>query len=317
MKFKNIIKIVSLVVLLFILYQLVDVNKIVYYIKQANGKIYILSLFLLFPLYFFKSLRLYNILLSQGIRYSIFNVFIIYFSSNFLGFITPGRIGEFAKIIYLKQEKNISISKSFPPIILDRFYDLYFLVILGIIGCIYYNILQRFHYLAYVIFCIILIFPYIFFNYRILKKILDKLQFLKKFIKVDKFFITYIEEIRNIINVRQILFGFFLTSIAYSFFFVQCKFILISLNINISYINIILIMSITNIITFLPISISGIGSRDLILMFLFFSILDMEKELAISYSVMLFIAFNLIGGVIGFIFWLIKPIKFKINKNSR
>ncbi len=313
MKFKNIIKIVSLVVLLFILYQLVDVNKIIYYVKQTNGKIYILSLFLLFPLYFFKSLRLYNILLSQGIKYSIFNVFIIYFSSNFLGFVTPGRIGEFAKIIYLKQEKNISISKSFPPIVLDRFYDLYFLVILGIIGCIYYNLLQRFHYLTYMIFCIILIFPYVFFNYRILKKILDKLQFLKKFIKVDKFFITYIKEIRNIISFRQILLGFLLTLIAYSFFFAHCKFILISLNIDISYINIILIMSITNIITFLPISISGIGSRELILMFLFSSILGMEKELAISYSVMFFIAFNLIGGVIGFIFWLIKPIKFKIN----
>lgn len=312
MKHKRLYKILTLFILLFILARLINIKEIIYYLKQSNIKIFLTSIILLFPLYLFKSIRLYTLLRAQGIKYELNNILQIYFSSNFLGFITPGRVGEFAKAVYIKQDMNISLAKSLPSIILDRFFDLFFLAIVSVIGLLYFNIAKKFSYVIYFSFILIIFVFYVVFNFRILKKI-NNIKLIKRLSKVNEFIDVYIEQIKDINILKQIIVGSLLTYIAYIFLFIQCKVILLSIGINISYNDIMFIMAITNMITFLPISISGIGTRELILIFLF-SLIGIEKEIAVTFSVLVFIAFNLIGGLIGLVFWTIKPIEVKSLK---
>tara|TARA_B100002052_G_C15666700_1_gene499864 strand:+ start:555 stop:764 length:210 start_codon:yes stop_codon:yes gene_type:complete len=67
-------------------------------------------------------------------------------------------------------------------------------------------------------------------------------------------------------------------------------------------------MAIANLISFIPISISGLGTRDTTLIFLF-GIIGIKEELAFSYSFAVFILFFVLGGLIGSFAWWRKPLK--------
>ena len=66
-------------------------------------------------------------------------------------------------------------------------------------------------------------------------------------------------------------------------------------------------MAISNLISFIPISISGLGTRDATLIYLF-SLIGLKPELAVSYSFLVFIVFFVCGGLMGAVAWWIKPL---------
>ena len=74
-------------------------------------------------------------------------------------------------------------------------------------------------------------------------------------------------------------------------------------------------MAISNLISFIPISISGLGTRDAALIYLF-SLVELKPELAVSYAFLVFLTFFVCGGLIGAVAWWIKPLEFnKISLN--
>ena len=64
-------------------------------------------------------------------------------SSIYIGFVTPGRLGEFVKAVYLKSDKGLSLSKGMSSVLVDRLFDLYLLIILGLIGIWKFDILGK------------------------------------------------------------------------------------------------------------------------------------------------------------------------------
>jgi len=67
-------------------------------------------------------------------------------------------------------------------------------------------------------------------------------------------------------------------------------------------------MALSNLISFIPISISGLGTRDAILIYLF-SLIGLKPELAVSYAFLIFITFFVSGGLMGFVAWWIHPLE--------
>ena len=55
-------------------------------------------------------------------RYILFKnrIFLIYMSSLYIGFLTPGELGEFVKVLYLTNDKKISIGAGFSSVLTDR-----------------------------------------------------------------------------------------------------------------------------------------------------------------------------------------------------
>ncbi len=52
----------------------------------------------------------------------------------YLGNLTPGRAGDFAKVFYLKQDLKLSTGKGITSVLVDRVFDLYLLLVLGGLG---------------------------------------------------------------------------------------------------------------------------------------------------------------------------------------
>ena len=67
-------------------------------------------------------------------------------------------------------------------------------------------------------------------------------------------------------------------------------------------------MAISNLISFIPISISGLGTRDVTLIFLF-SMISLKPELAVSYALLVFIAFFIVVELFCAVAWWLRPLE--------
>ena len=280
---------------------------------DINSGYFLGAVLLNFPQLFLKSYRWRMLLKQQGIIYNSIEIFLVYLSSLYFGFLTPGRAGEFIKVLYLKSDHNVSIPKGFSSVLVDRLFDLYLLLIFGSLGIWYFDFIGNLNYLPILILFILLLAPIVLVNMPIKNFIINTLFkiFISKKLKskVRKGSKIFFDNFYTLINLKLLLGGVF-TILSYAFFFLQCYFIAIAVKLPANFIFIVFSMGIANLISFIPISVSGLGTRDATLIFLF-STIGIDAESAILYSSLVFLTFFGFGGLIGFLSFNIKPLEFK------
>lgn len=84
---------------------------------------YVAGLALLSLVYIIKSYRWHKLNRSFGIKTTWKAALVFYLSAGFLSVITPGRLGEFAKIFFLKRKYGIDTAAATSSVILDRVWD--------------------------------------------------------------------------------------------------------------------------------------------------------------------------------------------------
>ena len=262
------------------------------------------------PQLFFKSFRWNFLLKQQNINYYPVQSFMIYMSSLYVGFITPGRVGEFLKALYLKSDKGISISKGFSSVLVDRLFDVYLLIILGFIGIWQFGILGELSNSFLVLIVIVVLTPMIMFNKQLMGKfirILYKVAVIEKVKgKIEEGFEDFYNGVQKLVSPWLLVSGL-LTCLGYFMFFIQSYLIAMAMGLSINFVTITLFMSMSNLISFIPISISGLGTRDATLIFLF-TIIGLKPEIAVSYSFLVFITFFLVSGLMGAFSMWVKPV---------
>lgn len=317
MRLRKYSRLIGVIILCIILYR-IDLGTLIAVIQKVDLLLLFVAILLIIPHIFIKSFRWNRLLQSQHIDYRLLDSFIVYLISIYMGILTPGRIGEFAKAIYLKSNKNISISKGFSNVFVDRLFDLYLLIILGIIGIWKFDIFSNSSRMLLIILGILIIVPVVMLNRHFMRKLLLLLyrylmiQRLKD--NIDEKFEDFYHGIDEIMNCRLISL-MLLTCFSYSIYFIQCYLIVIAMGISIEFISISFFMAIANLISFIPISISGIGTREASLIYLF-SLENLAPELAVSYAFLIFFTFYICGGLMGVIAWWIKPLRRSCTFNS-
>ena len=91
---------------------------------------------LLVVVYLVKSFRWMLINRTFGVRLGYGTTLIFFLVSGFLSVITPGRVGEFAKIFFLKRKCGVSATVATSSVVLDRVWDVLVLSLLGGIGAL-------------------------------------------------------------------------------------------------------------------------------------------------------------------------------------
>ena len=299
----------GLLIFVYILYSL-DYNVVIENLKNINFCYLLFAFILNIPMVYFKSFRWQQILKIQTLNIGANSSFKYYMSSLYLGFITPGRIGEFIRVLYIKEEKQSrEYGTIFSTVILDRLFDLYLLILLTILGFSYLQLGIASEYILAITF-VFFILPLIiikldFFN-LLIKSIGTKLS--KSFQeKASRFIKSFVKGIKLSLNLYSIGSFSIYTILSYVIFFSQAYLIAMSLNIEINFIVLSLVMAISNTISLLPISISGIGTRDLVLIY-FLVPLGITQESAVLYSTLVLITFFVGCALIGSIFYFQKPI---------
>ncbi len=281
-------------------------------ILSANLFLVVAAYLLIIPIFVLKALRWQYIMGQQGIRYKLKNAIAMYFAAAYLGFVTPGRVAELLKAAYLVKDGH-PFGRSFFSVFFDRLADLLFLVVVGYAGLFFFQNLFRNQIVWLVILAAVAVVAAV---VLIVKKELTKLllqRLLKKIVpeKHKDSMQAHVEDFYSslkIFNLKSIAVVVFVTAFSYLFFFVMSVLLAESLGIRVNYFSLIVSVSIAALITIIPVSIAGVGTRDASLLLMLGS-LGVAKEQVIAYSTLNLLA-NLILIAICAPFWFRKPIKF-------
>lgn len=307
----------GLIVFIYILSTL-NINVFIDSITTINYIYLVLAFLLNFPMIYCKSLRWQQILIKQNILLTSKKTFEYYMSSLFLGFITPGRIGEFSRALYIKKNYiDKGYGAVFSSVIIDRLFDLYLLVTLSIIGFVNLSLeIDIFYSISFI--SIFFIIPFIVIKTSILLNILNILanKFSESFKEKSKIFIDdFISSFKSVLSYKNLILFSIITILSYIIFFIQVYLISRSLDMNINFVTLTLIMAISNTISLLPISVSGIGTRDIVLIY-FLVPLGFSTEVTVMYSTLVLAVFFVGCSVIGLIYFIKNPINIKLIRRE-
>jgi uncharacterized protein (TIRG00374 family) len=306
-----IFKISGSVIILFILFRFIDFDKETFLnnISRLDLPLYFLSLTGVIIVLGIKSYRWHLIINQQGFHYPVGKSFGAYMASFTIGLITPGRIGEIARLYYLRQENEIDFIPAFRTVVVDRIFDLGMLVLLGFAALLFYASIGISNpYLAIGI-AFLVFFTGLLLTNWLLKRIIKIKRFAEN--QIIQFVYSCVSEAVNLQSLKL----WAITLIAYLAFYGAIALIFLSLGIQMPLADIALILSVVGLATILPFSFAGFGTREMSLVFLL-SYYSISSEIALSFSLLQFTAFFLWGGLIGLIFWLLMPISLKQIKSD-
>jgi len=277
------LKIIVSTLLLLLVFRIINLKQAYTELINANIFYILLSvLFLVFPIYF-KAMRwkyivqLFNthISLTRSVIYTIISVA--------FGNITPGRVGEFIKAKFLVDKTDIKYLTSIMTLVIDKIFDILALVLLGLWGLSFLGgVAEETRYFAYafVLFLLILVLVFAYFDnatallYRILP---------------SKYKSGYKK-----LHIKR---GFYAKSMAFSlliWFFIslQAFFVLNAIGVSASLYLVMGLIPLMSISSMLPISIGGIGVRELVAIS-FLLVVGVSAEKATVFS-LLFTLINVV-----------------------
>jgi glycosyltransferase 2 family protein len=271
------------------------------------------------PMFGLKAWRWQEMLRMQGIRYPWRDAFLVFMAGLFLGLVTPGRVGEMSKALYLKQDRSVPISVGLANVLMDRLFDLYTILVLGAAGLIWFRLLPD-----WVLALILagttasIALPVILLNKPLAAWTLSLARRMPVLRRYDARLTAaagrFQEGLRPLLALRLVI-PLLLTQIAYLIFFWQGQLLATAVGLRIGIGYLAMCLSVAGVITLLPISISGLGTRDAALIAML-APLGISASHTIAFSSLYFLTFYVIGGAIGAVAWQLKPLRERVPTAS-
>lgn len=127
------LQMLKLIGILLFLWILASIDRHILWDTMRNARIGLLlsSIVLVYGTYVLKVIRWHIIIHAMGFRQSFAQSWRIYLLGLFFGLITPGKLGEFGRVAYLRRD-GMSAKLGFALVILDRLADVIVICLLGI-----------------------------------------------------------------------------------------------------------------------------------------------------------------------------------------
>jgi len=300
MKLKFILRLLGPLIFVILFFVYVDAKVLIKILLASKWTFFILSLTLIPPLIFTRSIRWQIILSKYDISYTGWQCFKIYFV-EMVAIMVVATVGTFAKAVYLKRDGH-GLLQPLLSILAEKYYDYLLPLIFGAIsvflvwvklgsdiGLILFILLTCLAFIPARKACLLLsprFFP---------RRLKDLLQ--KKGWNINE----HVLKIHDMLNFKIYVYSI----MAFGLYFISIYFLTKGLNLELSFFQVVLVMTITSLITLIPISFLGIGTRDagLLAVFNFFGHTP-EQAVALSMTLLLLrIAIVFMGSI----FWFIDP----------
>ena len=316
MKILKLLPIFGLLVFVFIISN-ADLIKI----SETLGKMNVFYLALFFPLSFLavilKALKWKFLIKSYGVDYKLKKSMSAWLAGFSMGMITPGRVGDFSRAYYLKQDKGLSFGKSLTTVIIDRIMDvsaLFFFATVGLLAFATLYISTGFMLIA-IVFMSVIFMSVIFFITK--KNTVQKIfkPFFMRFVpgsykqKIRPGFHDFYSGLDFIFkNKGLLLVSIFLSIAALLISIIQYFLLSLAIGTDIGFGFFLFVAPIVMLLDTLPISFSGVGTREAALIF-FLSFLSLSPEFAVSLSLLIFFLGYITLAIPGFVIWARKSSK--------
>ena len=322
MRIKKILPIIGIIVLI-VIFTTLNLSKIFEIFSSINPLYSIICFFAVVPIVLLVNVEWQILLKKQKIKvtflYSLKNIFIGYF----YGFITPGGIGAYTRSLYLQEESNSPLPKCLSNIIIFNTIDYFALLLLGAIGAFFLSSIYPYLFFTIFFVMVIILSLFVFFfkkdkSKKVFTKIIRSQIFTTIRDKLENSVDSFYEDIPSF---RNVILPFILSVSGWFLKYLELYFISKLFMIEISIVSFILIFAVADVIASLPISVYGLGTRELSLITMFskFSSTALSYEQIVSFSLFVFVIFwltpSVFGGFITF-FESSKTKKFAFSKKN-
>jgi hypothetical protein len=263
----------------------INLSLLIKQFRSINLFLFVISLSLIIPCIAIKSFK-WLLLVEKKDRISLLKGMFAWTVGFGYGLITPARLGDFLRAKFL----NVKLGKSLLTVLIDRLNDVFVLFILGSFS--FLILISKAVYLYNITYLFIIFFILFLIGILILqnKLIVGKLgkpfyKFLvpKKFKKfVGSGFDEFYKNLEKL-SKKKVVYNFILTILAWFISFTQYWFLALALGLNLSYFSICLVSPLLLLVQLIPISISGIGTREAAAI-LILSVFSIIPEQAIAFS---------------------------------
>jgi uncharacterized protein (TIRG00374 family) len=302
MKWKRIRKVIPIIGIGLFIYLLifkVGITKIFEEIKNVSGIYIAAALIFVFIFFIIQTLKWFVIARKQKINIPFIDAFKINFISDFYGFVTPSKIGSVMRVDYLKRYGG-ETGKGVSNFVIDKVLDLSSLFILTLVfGFLFYKNLISSNYwcLIIILFVIMMGISLIFYSKKKSKPILKFIHRIfvpKKWKeKSRELFDSFYQDMPSL---GFLSFVFILNLINWILDYIAIYFIGLSLGISISFIPFLVILIISTLVAQIPITINGLGTREITLISLF-GLFGIAEAKVLSMSILNIFITNVIPSI--------------------
>jgi len=300
MKLKFMLRLIGPLIFIILVYFYVDLKKLKEIIYALRWPYFCISVALNPPLIFLRSHRWRILLAEYDIEYSRWQCFKIYFV-EMVAINVVATVGTFAKAVYLKRDGH-GFLRPLLSIIAEKYFDYLLPLIFGLTSVLMVW-LKLDSNLGLVLFSLATCLAFWPARHAILllaahlfpKRL--KAMFLKKNWHIEDYLVKIFQSLNFKIYIYSVS--------AFALYFASIYYLARGLNLDLTFFQVVLIMTITSLIAFIPISFFGIGTRDagLLAVFSFFGH-SPEQAVALSMALLLL---RIAVVFMGSIFWFIDP----------
>lgn len=243
----------------------------------------------------------------RGIAYPRRRQYGAFMSSLYLGMITPGRVGDVLRVQYLRHERGVSYAEGLASVVMDRIADLYVLVVFAALGVVRFGgiLAGELAIVAWVSVAATVLGPLVLLIPGLAESVAERLW--RKLPGVEPTGLTtFLTALRAQARPRALGRTVPLTVAAFLVNYGQAFLMARSLGLTLTYYDAVCLLSIASLLALLPISVSGVGVRELFFA-LAFPVLGYGAEVGIAFGLLFFTVNHLVLILAGFVSFQLMP----------
>lgn len=300
---KKLLPVIGILILAYIIWD-TGVGEIAGVLLSFQAVYLPVSLFMIFVYLVLQTVKWGYLMKMNGIVLGFWYLFKVYLIGAFYGAITPGRLGSLYRIKYIMSKTGKPFGVCAPSVVLDKILDIlviFLMAIAGVLVLVNY-VSQLFFYATIIVFILFLMFFFLFlrksWSRRILK-ILYRFAVPGKYKKnASETFHSFYD---NMPKARQLVVPSLITLATWIVLFSIVFVIATSLSIRMEYLLVITAFPIASIVGYIPITISGWGTREAVLIAIF-SLFGITAQEIVALSLLSFVLNYFIPALIGAVF---------------
>ena len=312
-RYKWAIRLVGPVLLVFVLLRLQDSGAVLDALRLADAAPIVAAMFLNAVNYYFKVLRWDVLLEARGYQYSRLRAWTSFLSSGYVGLMTPGRVGDLLRTQYLHHDLGMPYADGVALLAVDRLCDIYVLLAFAGVGLAFFGtaltgdlaLALWLGVAATALGPLLLFWPGLLrraaaFIYRMMRKTPGEPD-IADIAGFDRFLAGLKQQ-----KLHHVLRAVFWTVLAFGINYFQGWLLARALHIDLGVFHVMCLLAIASVLGLLPISISGLGVRELFFS-LAFPLLGYSAEAGVIYGLGVFLVIYVAAVAMGFVSWQIAP----------